>query len=50
MDCLFRLLSFVALVLMVSPWPAVPLPLRFPNETAPDVSGNAGKTGAIPET
>ena len=52
MDCLFRLLSFVMLVptQTVLPWPAVPLPLRFPNETAPDVSGGAGKTGAIPET
>lgn len=26
------------------------LPLRFPNEAGPDVSSNAGKTGAIPET
>jgi hypothetical protein len=50
MDCLFRLLSFAVLVLMDSPWPAVPLPIRFPNETAPDVSGSADKTGAIPET
>ena len=55
MDYLFWLLLLLpapALVPMQmdSPWPAVPLTLRFPNETAPDVSGSAGKTGANPET